>query len=363
MAKEKKIIEFANFLEFTDSNPKELPLVLCFVSQDSFEFEALLEFYRSKMVGTGEVFESIVFTGESGEVDSFFNHAFTPDMFYPRKLLIVKSGLQFFKPFFSSNSRKNNELFTNFVHHLPQLSDKVHIVVHYDHWEIPAGVKKLFNNELTLIISKNFYPSETRKQLEILLRKLELHLSVDAMDEFLHRIPPNMGSYMKSLTKLNSYLNKKKFEVEDIRNVLFGRTGTNYQLISSLFFQNRRAEFFKEISKITDIKAELGIILVKLLDRLNELRTYRLFQKKFKGAIPEDELFAVLGMQSYSSGRKYHIKKELVVEARYLKDRSEELLYDSLVQLNLKHKTNSDDSVLSLFIKQKFIIMFSYLEI
>jgi DNA polymerase III subunit delta len=362
MAKEKKNIEFSNFIEFRDSKPEVLPKILCFISQDSFEFEQVVDYYREQMKLMGEAFEGIVFTGESGEVDSFFSHVFTPDMFFPTKLLIIKSGIQFFKPFFSAASKKPNDLFQNFTHQLPQFSDKVYIVFHYDNWEMPAGVKKLFNNELTVIHSKNFYSNQTRQNLERLLRQDELTMSTDAMDEFIYRVPANMGSYMKSIQKLRVYLNKKKFDLEDVQNILFSRTTINYNDIANLFFQNRRAEFFKEITKITDMRAELGIILIKLLDRLNELRIYRIFNKKFHGQIPEDELFQVLGMQAYSSGRKYHIKKELVSESRYLKDKTIEVLYNYLIDLNLKHKFNSDNDGLKLVVKQKFLNMFASLE-
>lgn len=362
MAKEKKTPDFSNFLEFRDSKQSTLPKILGFISQDSFEFEQVVEYYRESMKGMGEPFEGIVFTGESGEVDSFFSHVFTPDMFFPTKLLIIKAGTQFFKPFFSGTSKKPNDLYKNFVHQLPQFSDKVYIIFHYDHWEMPAGVKKLFDNNITIIHSKNFYSNQTRQNLERLLRIEDLQLSTPAMDEFLQRIPPNMGSYMKSIQKLRVYLNKKKFEVEDIQNVLLSRTTTNYQEISNLFFQNRRAEFFKEIGKITDLRAELGIILVKILERLNELRIYRIFHRKTHGKLPEDQLFETLGMTHYSSGRKFHILKELSNESRYLKDRSIEKLYDHLIDLNMKHKFNADNEGLKIYARQKFLNMFAVLE-
>lgn len=363
MTKEKKTAEFSNFLEFRDSKQESLPKILGFISQDSYEFEQVLEYYRESMKKLGEPFEGIVFTGEPGEIDAFFSHVFTPDMFFPTKLLIIKSGVQFFKPFLTGTGKKTNDLFNNFVHQLPQFSDKVYIVFHYDNWEMPAGIKKLFMNQLVVINSKNFYASQTRQNLERLLRQEDLQLTTDAMDEFLQRIPANMGSYMKSLQKLRIYLNKKKFDINDIRNVLLNRNTTNYLEISHYFYQNRRVEFFREIDKISDLRAELGIVLLKLLERLNELRTYRLFQKKFHGQIPDEELFTILGMQSYSSGRKYHIRKELSAESKYLKDKSIELLYTALVDLNKKHKFNSDSVKLRIYVRQRFLNMFSYLEL
>ncbi|WCL49531.1 DNA polymerase III subunit delta [Leptospira sp. GIMC2001] len=358
---EKKIQEFANCLEFIDSNPKELPQIFCFVSQDSFEFEEILQYYRERLSKSGEPFETIVFTGENGEIDPFFSHAFTPDMFFPTKLLIIKSGVNFFKPFFNA-AKKANELHNQFLHHLPQLSEKVYILIHYENWDMPSFLKKFFPIGYALVHSKNFYSNETRKHLEQLIRKMDLSLSSDAIDEFLHRIPPNMGSYLKSLQKLKLYLHKKKFEIEDVQDVLLGRTSINYQVLVTLFFQNRKVEFYKEFSKLSDIRSELGILLSKLLDRLNEIRIFRIFQFKYKGAIPEDELFMTLGMDSYSSGRKYHIKKELISDAKMLKDKSIELLYESLIDLNIRHKSRTDAD-LTMYLQQKWMRMFNLFEI
>jgi DNA polymerase-3 subunit delta len=359
-ATDKKGKEFGNSMEFMDSytDPKNLPRILCFVSQDTFEFELILDFYRDKLIELGESGEKLVFTGESGDLEQFFSHAFTPDMFFPNKVLIIKSGVSFFKPLISGSAKKPNDLYRNFLHQIPQLSDSVRIIIHYETWEIPTSIKKLFAPDLVTITSKNFYPNETKKNLENLLRKYDLELSESAQDEFLHRMNPSMGSYAKNLLKLKSYLNKKKFELEDIQDVLLGKTGVNYQVLVSFLFQNRRAEFFKEYSKITDLRAELGILMNRILARLNEIRIFRSFQKRFKGNLPEDKLFESLGMQSYSEKRRYHVIRELGSESKYFKDKTLETFYQALVDMNLRHKTQSDLS-LDFYIQKKLYSLFT----
>ncbi len=362
MAEAKKNQEYSNCLSFLDAKLSPPPQVLTFISQDSFEFDILLDYYKDALSKMQESFEVIVFTGEGGEIDSLFSHCFTPDMFYPTKLIVIKSGSAFFKPFISAQTKKPNDLYQNFTHHLPQLSEKVFILIHYDSWEIPANIKKLFGTLSLFVISKNFYPNETRKNLEILLKKMEISLSTDAMDEFLHRIPPNMGSYMKSLTKLKSLLGKKKFELEDIENILMGRSSLNYANLVTFFFQNRRAEFFKEMRKISDLRSELGILLSKLLDRLNELRIYRTIHKKNKSDLDESLLYEMLSVSHFSEGRKFHILKELKLESKYFKDKTMEDMYDILVNLNFRHKTNSDNDSLKILIEQNFLKLFRLLE-
>jgi|JI8StandDraft_1071087.scaffolds.fasta_scaffold14529_5 DNA polymerase-3 subunit delta len=362
MVDSKKNQEYSNCLSFLEAKLSSPPQVLTFIAQDSFEFDILLDYYKEFLSKLQESFEVIVFTGEGGEMDLFFSHCFTPDMFYPTKLIVIKSGSAFFKPFISAQTKKPNDLYQNFTHHLPQLSEKVYILIHYDSWEIPASIKKIFGTLSSFVISKNFYPNETRKNLEVLMKKMEINLSTDAIDEFLHRIPPNMGSYMKSLTKLKSLLGKKKFEIEDIENILMGRSSLNYSNLVSYFFQNRKAEFFKEMRKFSDLRAELGILLSKLLDRLNELRIYRTIHRKNKSDLDESLLYEMLGVSHFSEGRKFHILKELKLESKYFKDKTMEDMYEILVNLNFRHKTNADTELLKIVIEQKFLKLFRLLE-
>lgn len=363
MVNEKKIQDYPNCLSFLEAKRDSAPQVLLFAAQDSFEFDVLLDYYKEQLSKNQETFEIIVFTGEGGEMDSFFSHCFTPDMFYPTKLIVIKSGTTFFKAFLGNQNKKPNDLYQNFLHHLPQLSDKVYVLVHYDTWDLPATIKKLFGNLANSIVSKNFYPNETRKNLEILSKKYDIHLSPEAMDEFLHRIPPNMGSYMKSLTKLKTFLGKKKFEVEDIENVLLGRSALNYSSLVTLYFQNRRAEFFKELKKLSDLRVELGILISKLLERLNELRTFRVIHKKNKSDMDESLLYELLGIEHFSEGRKFHVLKELRTEAKYFNDKTMEEIYEILLNLNLRHKTSSDLDVLHLLVQNSFLKMFKLLQI
>lgn len=363
MADDKKIQEFPNCLSFLEAKKNSAPQVLLFAAQDSFEFDVLLDYYKEQLSKNQETFEIIVYTGEGGEMDSFFSHCFTPDMFYPTKLIVIKSGTTFFKAFLGNQNKKPNDLYANFQHHLPQLSDKVYILVHYDSWDLPANIKKLFGGIANAIISKNFYPNETRKNLELLSKKYDIQLSPEAMDEFLHRIPPNMGSYMKSLNKLKTFLGKKKFELEDVENVLLGRSALNYNSLVTLFFQNRKAEFFKELKKLSDIRVEFGILISKLLERLNELRTFRVIHKKNKSDMDESLLYELLGVEHFSEGRKFHVLKELRAEAKYFNDKSMEEIYDILLNLNLRHKTNSNTESLQLVIQNSFLKMFKLLQI
>jgi len=362
MGKDKNSHDFKNFLDFRErfQNQAELPRIVGFVSNDSYEFELLAEFYRDYLRHKEEPFEGIVFTAEGNEVELFFSCLFTLDMFVPTKLVIVRSATAFFKPFLVGNTA--NELYQNFLHHLPQKPDSIYLLFHYDHWEISSRLKNMFGSEISLIVSRNFYPNETKANLEKILQKEEISMTPEAIDEFLHRTPSNLGSYIRNVRKLRAYTGKKNIDLSDIEDVLFPRNHPKYIEIASIFFQLRRYEFFREIDKISNLRDELGILLSKLLERLNELRIFRIYQKKFPGAIPEEELFRALKIESYTSGRKYHIRKELATESRYLKDKSIEILYDTLIQLNVKHKFCSDEKQLRLFAKRQFLNLFSIME-
>lgn len=361
--KEKKTFEFSNFLEFREAfSSRPLPQITGYVSIDSYEFEEITEFYREWLRKEYLQFETIVFTGETGDLQTFFSQVFNPDMFYPTKLLIIRSGLSFFKPFIGTGSKKTNDLFKQFTDQFSFISDKTYILFHYDHWDIPQNLRKLFQNQLAVVLSKSFFANQTKQALEKILKYEDLSMSPEAMDEFLFRTPPYFGHYLKNIRKLRMFTNRKKFELSDIEQILITESKTNYQELANYFFQFRKQDFFREFSKITDINAELGTILAKILERLNELRIFKIYHRKFHGIIPQEELFLALGMGSYSQGRKYHIFQELSNQSKYLTDFAIMEIYNGLIDLNFKHKFSSHPESLKIYSKQKFLNLFSVLE-
>jgi DNA polymerase-3 subunit delta len=247
-AKKKEITEFKNFPEFLAQYQakKSLPQVFIYVSTDSFEFDLITETYRNELTTSGEPLEVVVYVAETGDFEKLFSEMFNFSMFSSQKLLIIRSGADFFKSILTAGKK---EMYDSFRRNIPNLAEKVYVLLHYDSKDIPAKLSNLFDNRFALLKNRNFYADERRPALEGILKTEKVHLEDAARDEFIHRIQPNTGAYIKAIRKLKLMLNKKEFTLPDIEEVLFNRAEFNPFQLVDLLFSNNKHEFFREFSK------------------------------------------------------------------------------------------------------------------
>lgn len=191
--------------------------------------------------------------------------------------------------------------------------------------------------------------------LESILKFEKITLDPAASDEFIHRIPPNTGSYLKNIQKLKLLLNKKEYTLEDIEEALFGNVDFNPFHITDLFFSGDKREFFRELAKLK--KSEESMmntlsLLNALLHRADELRKSKIAFTRIKDN--DDKLFEVLGMSSYSDKRKYFMKNKLRKELSMFNDFILSFIYDSLIELNIRVKSSSNKADTQILMQEKF---------
>ncbi|XDD50258.1 DNA polymerase III subunit delta [Leptospira sp. WS92.C1] len=333
-----KTKEYKNSIEFLSDFGKDLPQIVFVASKESYEFEILAEKYKEAIKKSGEAFEIVIFVSEPGDFERFQSEAFNLDMFSARKLFIIKSGLEFFKPI-SGGKGKNNESLQKQFSNFP---DSIQLLVHYNHWEVPAKVLQIFGGKVNLVKTKNFYPNETRGGLLQACKEIGVQLEEDAMDQFLHKIPPSMGAYLQSLSKLKLYLGKKTFTKQDIEDVLLFSGELNSSGLVDFFMESDRIRFFKELSKFQKGKDSLLLFLTILKERIDQLRKYKIISRKYEASLSDDEIYEYLDIQSYSPARKNFVRNRLKKEASFFSDKIVSELYDFLIEINIRIKTGSE---------------------
>ncbi|MCB1159174.1 MAG: DNA polymerase III subunit delta, partial [Leptospiraceae bacterium] len=239
MAQKIEISQYKNYLEFREKAKTDLPNLMIYCSLDSYEFDILADHYREILKSKEEAFEVAIFVSEPGDLEKLFSEVFNLSMFSSLKLIIIKSGSDFFKPLLLA---KGKALYDNFKRSIPELSEKVYLLIHYDDKDIPSKLLSMFQHKLGLLKNRNFYPNEKKAALESILKFEKITLDPAASDEFIHRIPPNTGSYLKNIQKLKLLLNKKEYTLEDIEEALFGNVDFNPFHITDLFFSGDKRE-------------------------------------------------------------------------------------------------------------------------
>lgn len=339
--KTKDIKEIKNFFEISHLNIDNLPRILIYLSLDSFEFDLLVDHYREKLYKLHETYEFVVYVSEPGDQEKLFSELFNFSMFSCWKLVIIKFGSSFFQPILSPSKK---EIFENFKNSIPNIDEKIFLLIHYDSKELPTKLVTLFNNKFAILKSRNYYPEERRKALEEILKNEKVSLEPDAIDEFIHRVTPHIGSYIKNIRKIKNLLNKKNFTLEDIREVLFPSSEFNpFQLVESIF-KNDKVEFYKEFYKIKPHEDSVSQILAFLsvfVNRLDEVRKAKILFQKYPNEQDSEEFFRQMNMSSYSEPRKRFVKNRLKKESALFSDEIVSYAYQIAIDINIHLKTSS----------------------
>jgi len=357
-SEKKQATEYQDLYELFSKSLDELPSKFLYVSEDSFEFDLLADFYKSTMKKQGEPFEIVVYVSEPGDLEKFYGELFNLSMFSRKKLCIVKSGSDFLKPVSTGKGKFYDELKLG----LSKIDKETILLLHYDSRDISPKLKSLFSENSGYIKSRNYFPNETRQALEKIIRHEKITMDTEAIDEFIHKTFPSFGSYIRSVKKLKTYFGKKHFSIADIKELLSGSADYSPDQLVEFLFSNSKFEFFREFSKMkpdtSDTDKLYLRLLSKLLEKNNEIRKAKVLLKKFRNREDENEFFKLMGMESYSPARKKFIRSRLVRETEIFSDKAISYLYDSLIELNFKFKASSLKDKDNFFFIQKIEKLF-----
>ncbi|TGN10986.1 DNA polymerase III subunit delta [Leptospira ilyithenensis] len=355
--------EYTSLFQLFKTPTKEMPQIFTFVGEDSYEFELITDFYKEALNKQGETFEIIVIVAEGGDQNKLFAELFTPDMFFPKKLIIVKHGTAFFKPILDPKaSTEYRDFNVGFKKNITSVSDKIFFLVHYDSKDLPASFNTLFQSQHSYYKPKILYQSDITKTLREVLEQEHVQLENDAWDEFVHKIPANIGAYLKSIRKLKQYLNKTKFTLDDINAILFNQTQINPSTLVDYLVQGRKTEFFKEFTKFTDDNGDILSFLTRLLYKLDEIRKFRIIRTKHNGEVPIPVMDELLKTGHFSEGRKNFMRKQLATESKHFTEKSLNDFYELLIEMNIKFKSGLRNEEGRIYFSQKMMDAFRILQ-
>lgn len=364
MEPKKNAIEFLSLFQFFKNSEKALPQICVVSGEDSYEFEIVADFYKENLKKQSDSLEIIVIVAEGGELNKLFTELFTPDMFYPKKLIILKNGASLFKPLLDLKAGGDfRDYVSSFKKNITSLSENITLLIHYDSKDIPTGFFTLLQNQFAYYKAKTLYPNDIPKALSEVLDQEHVQLDENARDEFIHKTPANIGAYLKGIRKLKQYLNKSKFDIEDINNILFTQTEINPNTLVEALIHGKKSEFFKEFTKYSDDNGEILAFLTRLLYKLDEIRKVRVIRAKHNGEIPIPIMDEILKTSSYSDSRKNFVRKQLINDSKPFTDKSINQFYDIMIEMNIKYKSGLRNDEGRVFFIQKIMQAFRILHL
>lgn len=364
MDTKKSAIEISSLFQLFKLPEKSLPQVFTYVGEDSYEFEIAVDFFKEKLDKQGQSLDIIVIVAEGGEQTKLFAELFTPDMFFPRKLIILKNGVSFFKSLLEVKANSDlSDYVAGFKKNITSISENINLLIHYDGKDLPASFSNLFQHNFSYYKPKTLYQNDIPKALKEVLDQENIHLDDDARDEFIHRIPANVGSYLKSVRKLKQYLNKNKFSLADINSILFTQTEMSVTTLVEALVQSKKTEFYKEFTKFTDENSEILAFLTRLLYKLDEIRKIKVIRAKHNGEIPIPIMDELLKTGSFSEARKGFMRRQLTNDAKNFTEKSLNQFYDILIEMNIKYKSGLRNEEGRVYFIQKTLEMFKLIQL
>jgi DNA polymerase-3 subunit delta len=364
MDTKKTATEISSLFQLFKIPEKSLPRVFVYSGEDSFEFEIAVDFFREKLDKLGEKLDIIVIVAEGGEQVKLFAELFTPDMFFPRKLIIIKNASAFFKPLLESKANSEfSDYVSGFKKNIVNISESITLLIHYDNRDLPSSFATLFQNHYSFYKPKVLYQNDIPKALKEVLDQEAVQLEDAARDEFIHRTPANVGSYIKGIRKLKQYLNKSKFTLADINSILFTQTEMNANTLVENLIQAKKTEFYKEFTKFSDDNGEILAFLTRLLYKLDEIRKIRVIRSKHNGEIPIPIMDDLLKTASFSEARKGFMRRQLTSDAKNFTEKALNQFYEILIEMNIKYKSGLRNEEGRVYFIQKTMELFRILHV
>ncbi|EOQ95670.1 DNA polymerase III, delta subunit [Leptospira wolbachii serovar Codice str. CDC] len=355
--------EFTSLFQLFKTQTSNLPQFFAYSGEDSYEFELIIDHYKETLSKSAGTYEIILIVSESGEQAKLFAELFTPDMFYPRKLIIVKQATALFKPILDTKSAQEwKDFASGFRKNITSVSDEIFLLVHYDSKDIPQSLIQLFQSTLNYYKTKFLYPSDYPKVFKDVCDQEQVHFESNASDEFIHRVPANVGAYLKSVKKLKQYLHRSKFTIEDINAVLFSQNELNTNILVESLIQKRKVDFFKEFTKFSDQNSEILSFLTRLTYKLDEIRKIKVIRSRHNGEVPIPLMDELLKTGSYSDARKNFVRRQLVSDSAIFTDKILDQFYDQVIEMNIKFKSGLRDEEGKNYFLQKIMHLFSLLQ-
>lgn len=358
----KKPIEIANLYQILSKKKLPLPNILVYVSEDSYEFELALDHYKEVLNQSGLQADTHVFVSETGDIPKLFAELFTPDMFYPTKLLVIKNASSFFKPLIDPKEKGEwKDIQMGFSNGITEISNETFLLIHYNNKDLPATFSKLFNGNYTYYKPKVLFPSDIPKVLDEIFEQEKVTFDEDARDEFVYRLTPNSGTYIKSIKKLKLTLGKSKFNKNEIEKVLFLQSSLNPNLLVDYLFQGRKGDFFREFAKFNLDNSEILIFLSRFLTRLDDIRRYKTIKVQSQGEVSMQMMDEYMGMSMFSDAKKNFLRRQLNKESNIMTIKALIGIYEIIVEMNLKYKSGLKDEEGKIYFQKKILDIFHYI--
>lgn len=333
-----EVKDLPGFQRHLDKLPLEAPGVVMISGSDPAVADSQIERLRQRLRKEIGEFETLLFSGETGDDHRFIEEIANVPLFAPYRLIIVRQAEELFRVPLQSKSQH-----AGYVSAFAQAPQRTAIFLVYS-GSAPQKLVKLFQGcGLLHLATRDLFSNQILDQIRAAAKRLQLNLGEEGLHLLRESIDPKSGAIEQVLQRLRDHLPPEAraegtpIKLDAIREVLFPGQGINaFTLVDSLFALDQRG-VERELIRFNPASDNFFSVLKIMLNRTDEIRKAR---TGIGMGMQDGELIDFLGLKSRPPFIQKKILSRLKMEVNTFKPQRLEMIYEMLIEIQNEFRSN-----------------------
>ncbi|MCR9142472.1 MAG: hypothetical protein NXI24_09490 [bacterium] len=331
-----EVKDLASFQKGLDKLDLESPGVVMVSGSDIAVADALIDRVRARLQKEIGNFETILFSGESGDDERFIEEIANVPLFAPYRFILVRQGEELFKNPLASKAR-----YAGYSEAFANASPRTAVFIVYEGSPAQKLVKLFHAGGFLHFVTRDLFSNQISDQIRAIAKRLHLNLGEEAVHLVRESVEPKSGAIEQVLQRLKDSLPQEQLErpvsLDAIREVLFPGQGVNaFAFVDALFALDHRS-VERELIHFNPANDNFFSILKIMLNRTDEIRKARI---GIGMGMQDAELIDFLGLKGRPPFIQKKILSRLKLEVNTFTPPRLEAVYEMLIDIQNEFRSN-----------------------
>ncbi len=331
-----EVKDLASFQKAADKLDLEAPGVLMVSGSDTAAADSLIDRFRARLSKEIGNYETILFSGESGDDQRFIEEIANVPLFAPYRFILVRQAEELFKIPLASKAQ-----YAGYAEAFANPSPRTAVFLVYSGSPGQKLVKLFHPAGLLHLVTRDLFSNQIVDQIRAIGKRLHLNLGEEAIHLIRESVDPKSGAIEQMLQRLRDSLSEEQREgpirLDSIREVLFPGQGLNaFAFVDALFALDHRS-VERELIHFNPANDNFFSILKIMLNRTDEIRKARI---GIGMSMQDSELIEFLGLKGRPPFIQKKILSRLKMEVNTFTPERLEAVYEMLIEIQNEFRSN-----------------------
>lgn len=331
-----EVKDLASFQKNQDKLDLENPGVIMVSGSDTAAADGLIDRFRLRLSKEIGQYETILFSGETGDDQRFIEEIANVPLFSPYRFILVRQGEELFRTPLASKAQ-----YAGYTEAFANPSPRTAIFVVYAGSPSQKLVKLFHAAGFLHFVTRDLFSNQISDQIRAIAKRLHLNLGEEAVHVVRESVEPKSGAIEQALQRLRDTLANNELErpisLDAVREVLFPGQGVNaFAFVDALFALDHRS-VERELIHFNPAADNFFSILKIILNRTDEIRKARI---GIGMGMQDAELIDFLGLKGRPPFIQKKILSRLKMEVNTFPPLRLEGVYEMLIQIQNEFRSN-----------------------